>query len=129
MLNANRMDSRRRVPELDGVRTIAISLVLLFHVMRVPVAHHGALDYPTRIFAFGWGGVDVFFVLSGFLISGILLRTRDQPGALRSFLIRRVVRIMPLYLVVVASFYALQRSFADQWMFAGRASPWTMDAG
>jgi len=113
-----------RIAELDGLRTIAILLVLLYHLVRLPVPHHHLMDYPTRIFSFGWGGVDVFFVLSGFLIGGILTANRGRPGALRSFLTRRGVRIMPLYAAVVMSFYVLRQFLAAPWMFEGAPSPW-----
>ncbi|MFM5930134.1 MAG: acyltransferase family protein [Novosphingobium sp.] len=115
----------RRIVELDGLRTIAIALVILFHVLRVPVAHHSPLDYPTRPFAFGWGGVDVFFVLSGFLIGGILFAQRDRPGAMKRFLLRRCVRILPLYFAVVACFFAAKALNGPAWMLDGSTPAWT----
>jgi peptidoglycan/LPS O-acetylase OafA/YrhL len=72
------------IPELDGLRGIAVSLVLLFH-LQVP------------LFGIGWCGVDLFFVLSGYLITTILLWTKDSPGFFRNFYARRVLRIFPLY--------------------------------
>ena len=73
-------------PALDGLRGLAILLVLIYH----------NFDF-TNYFFFGWLGVDLFFVLSGFLITDILLRTVDQPGFLQNFYTRRVLRIFPLY--------------------------------
>ena len=93
------MDSKSsgHLPALDGVRGVAILLV---------IAHQlSPLDHPTsfvgkivsRGFGAGWMGVQLFFVLSGFLITGILLDTQSAPNQLRSFFARRVLRIFPLY--------------------------------
>ena len=73
-------------PVLDGLRGLAILLVVIYH----------NFDF-TNYFFFGWLGVDLFFVLSGFLITDILLRTLDHPNFLRNFYTRRILRIFPLY--------------------------------
>jgi peptidoglycan/LPS O-acetylase OafA/YrhL len=87
------------VPELDGVRGLAILLVLLFHFQATrPHWVPKILTYPMVL---GWSGVDLFFVLSGFLITGILIETRRCPNYLSSFYARRVLRIFPLYLLAV----------------------------
>ena len=66
------------IPELDGVRGLAILLVLLFHFQGTrPHWIPKALTYPMVL---GWSGVDLFFVLSGFLITGILIDTRRSPN-------------------------------------------------
>lgn len=109
--------------ELDGLRAVAITMVLAFHFLRVPVPHHHWLDYPTRLLAIGFGGVDLFFVLSGFLVGGILIDTRSRPAALRSFLVRRLIRIVPLYAVTVIAFYLERAAFGGGWLFDG-AVPW-----
>jgi Acyltransferase family len=92
-------DTSPRIPELDGLRGLAILLVMLCHYVGNP--DHSPLGFlPHRFFlAFtaGWSGVDLFFVLSGFLIGGILLEARDSPNYFRTFYIRRVFRILPIY--------------------------------
>jgi len=93
------MNSRPRayIPGLDGLRALAILLVIV-HNTSINEADAGIVARLwTGITDCGWIGVQLFFVLSGFLITGILLDGRDRPGALRSFYVRRVLRIFPLY--------------------------------
>jgi peptidoglycan/LPS O-acetylase OafA/YrhL len=80
--NAN----RQYYPALDGLRGLAILLVIVYH-------NFGFINY----FFFGWLGVDLFFVLSGFLITDILLKSFGSPNYLRNFYTRRVLRIFPVY--------------------------------
>jgi peptidoglycan/LPS O-acetylase OafA/YrhL len=94
-----------RIPELDGIRAIAIWMVLLVHVITAFPNPQGALNFlPWSMqvaLGHGWLGVDLFFMLSGFLITGILLDTRERPHYFRNFYARRFLRIMPLYFTVV----------------------------
>jgi peptidoglycan/LPS O-acetylase OafA/YrhL len=76
------------VPELDGVRGIAILLVLLFHSAR-------------NLFRIGWIGVDLFFVLSGFLITTGLLGAAGKPHYFRDFFTKRALRIWPVYYLLL----------------------------
>jgi peptidoglycan/LPS O-acetylase OafA/YrhL len=87
------------VPELDGLRGLAILLVMTHRLW--PRA--GDLAAYNGIAEVGWIGVDLFFVISGFLICGILLDTRDEPDALRNFYARRVLRIFPLFYLFVGT--------------------------
>src|SRR6187551_1792962 len=84
--------AQRRFPGLDGLRAIAASMVVLFHF--------GGPDIVQ-----GWIGVHLFFVLSGFLITTLLLREHDRAGrvALVDFYLRRAFRILPVYFLVLAA--------------------------
>ena len=85
------------VPALDGVRGLAILLVLA-HNLSPFESTRRLIDLSAELsFDFGWVGVQLFFVLSGYLITGILLDTRGAPGYYRAFFGRRVLRIFPLY--------------------------------
>ena len=75
---------------LDGLRALAVLMVFC--------QHYGAAK--AWIFGWGWTGVDVFFVLSGFLITGILFDSQDRPHRYRDFYARRTLRIFPLYYAV-----------------------------
>jgi peptidoglycan/LPS O-acetylase OafA/YrhL len=81
------------ISALDGLRGVAILLVLSFHVLNNPTFPHAW----GRISGRGWVGVDLFFVLSGFLITGILLRSRDTTNYFSTFYLRRFLRIAPVY--------------------------------
>jgi peptidoglycan/LPS O-acetylase OafA/YrhL len=78
-------------PALDGLRGIAILLVVIYH-------NFGFTNY----FYFGWLGVDLFFVLSGFLITSILIATEIEKRDLKNFFVRRILRIFPLYYLALA---------------------------
>src|SRR4051812_38057710 len=84
---------RGYIRELDGLRGLAIGLVMLHHYW--PAG--GVLSFGKNLAHLGWIGVDLFFVISGFLITGILLDTKDEQGYYRNFYARRGLRIFPLY--------------------------------
>jgi peptidoglycan/LPS O-acetylase OafA/YrhL len=90
-----------RVAGLDGLRGIAILLVMLFH-QTLTVGSTGVDRFVAFWTLGGWIGVDLFFVLSGFLITGILYDAKRSTGYFRNFYARRVLRIAPLYYGVVA---------------------------
>lgn len=93
---------RGYIPALDSVRGIAIAAVMVYHALR-ELPYTGRLEQAfERVIGAGWIGVDLFFVLSGFLITGILLDAKGGHAFFRSFYVRRALRIFPLYLVVVA---------------------------
>lgn len=99
---------RRYFPLLDVARCIAISMVILHHVgYRFPELAPGVVG---RFFwLVGWAGVDVFFVISGFLITDILVRS-SGAGAIKAFFVNRAFRIVPLYAAAL-TFYVLVTGF------------------
>lgn len=92
----------------------------------VVIAHYcGEVPHGLSGFAWGWLGVSIFFVLSGFLIGGIVLDQKDDDGFFRSFWVKRAGRILPAYLVVLAVVFAAAGLFADRdWMTAPHAPGW-----
>ncbi|HUO60564.1 MAG TPA: acyltransferase [Candidatus Acidoferrales bacterium] len=97
------MKADSRIPELDGLRGLAILLVLIFHVGILRSTSIGAVVNP--LVRFGWSGVDLFFVLSGFLIGGILLDNSDSKRYFAPFYARRFFRILPIYMAVVGLYW------------------------
>src|SRR5690242_18512664 len=90
------------IPALDGVRGLAILLVLITHGVDAGLQPGGAAERLIyNVARWGWVGVDLFFVLSGFLITGILLGSRDRPRYFTNFYARRALRIFPLYCATV----------------------------
>lgn len=92
--------SASRIPELDGIRGIAITLVIGCH-------YHAFASMFGGLPKFGWVGVDLFFVLSGYLITTVLLDLKGSPDALRTFFVRRMRRILPPYALVLVAVLVL----------------------
>jgi peptidoglycan/LPS O-acetylase OafA/YrhL len=90
-----------RIPALDGLRGVAILLVVAIHV-RLPPAELPLDHLVAFVLSAGWLGVDLFFVLSGFLITGLLIDARGGPRYFRTFYTRRTLRIFPLYYLTLA---------------------------
>ncbi len=88
------------LPELDGLRGLAILAVVFYHC-------HPRLEGTRLYYAslWGWAGVGLFFVLSGFLITCILLGTRDKPHFFHNFHARRALRVWPVYLLLLMVVY------------------------
>jgi peptidoglycan/LPS O-acetylase OafA/YrhL len=99
---------KNRVPELDGLRGLAIFIVVLFHyVSQEGVTAATATRLLQRFAILGWSGVDLFFVLSGFLIGGILMDARASAFYYRTFYARRFFRIIPIYYLWITAYVAL----------------------
>jgi peptidoglycan/LPS O-acetylase OafA/YrhL len=92
--------SEKRVPELDGLRATAILMVVAWHYLGMP---DGSQSIAGRFFVLGRGGVDLFFALSGYLITRILLEHKDSPNYFSTFYGRRSFRILPIYGVLVGA--------------------------
>src|ERR1700736_685060 len=111
---------QRKIPQLDAVRGVAVLMVLMIHASE----NH---PYMHRLFSNGWMGVDLFFVLSGFLITGILLDTKQSEDYFKNFYARRCLRIWPLYyslllfMFVIVPFVRPSEAHA---VFEARSSPW-----
>jgi peptidoglycan/LPS O-acetylase OafA/YrhL len=103
--------------ELDAIRGLAIALVVIFHYF-VATSHPqpgSGWDLVKAGFSYSWAGVDLFLVLSGFLIGGILLRHRETKDFYVAFYVRRAARLLPLYLAMIILYAA--------------ASPWLLASG
>ena len=93
----------RFMPAIDGLRALSIFGVLMLHFGWMPVGRQGLLEklHLCSVFQYGWVGVDIFFAISGFLITGILLDSKDSPHYFLNFYARRALRIWPIYYAVV----------------------------
>lgn len=100
-----------RIPELDGLRALAVLAVISFH-------YSVATVLANPVTGMGWAGVDLFFVLSGYLITSILLGSRSRPRYFSTFYARRTLRIFPVYFLLLAVYIAAAR-------LAGGPQPWT----
>jgi peptidoglycan/LPS O-acetylase OafA/YrhL len=92
----------RHMPSLDGLRGVAILLVLTHHFVASLDAEFSVNQRLSHWSQLGWTGVDLFFVLSGFLITGILYDAKSTPHFFRNFYARRALRIFPLYYIALA---------------------------
>jgi peptidoglycan/LPS O-acetylase OafA/YrhL len=109
--------SQGRIPELDGLRGLAILMVILLHyVADARGGEFGSFLYRFKnLFRLGWSGVDLFFILSGFLIGGILFDARESPNYFKAFYLRRVHRILPIYYLWV-SLFVVASVVASHWI-------------
>jgi peptidoglycan/LPS O-acetylase OafA/YrhL len=99
----NKLGDCNRIRELDGLRGVAIGMVVIYHFFQstLAVPPGSALAYLQAAARLSWTGVDLFFVLSGFLIGGILLDSRASTNYYSVFYKRRFFRIIPIYLVTL----------------------------
>ncbi len=117
-----------RIAALDGLRGIAVVMVLVFHAgAQSQVQQFGPWSYyASSVIAGGWLGVDLFFVLSGFLITRILLNTSGSSNYFQSFYARRFLRIFPLYWGFLAlSFWVLPGTSDSPWLRENQLWYWS----
>jgi len=93
--------------ELDGIRAIAALMVMFFHFFQHLETSNSILLLVKKASIFGQTGVSLFFVLSGFLITRILINTKDTPNFFYNFYLRRTVRIFPLYYLFLIIYFLL----------------------
>ncbi|HEY0161047.1 MAG TPA: acyltransferase [Edaphobacter sp.] len=108
------IDFKARFPALDGIRALAILMVFAAHYGG---GTHGGplLHFMNRAHNYGWIGVDLFFALSGFLITGILYDTRTDSKYFKRFFARRSVRVFPIFYLVFLVLLLLTPLFHFQW--------------
>jgi peptidoglycan/LPS O-acetylase OafA/YrhL len=100
--------SDRHYPAIDGLRGVAALMIVWHHFLQLCPMHGVVLSFLSRVFGFSWVGVDLFFALSGFLITGILTDSKLKKHYFRSFYGRRILRIFPLYYgLLVLAFFVL----------------------
>jgi peptidoglycan/LPS O-acetylase OafA/YrhL len=94
------------IPELQGLRGLAVLAVVFYHC-------HARLEGTWIHYAslWGWAGVNLFFTLSGFLITSILIESRDKPHYFRNFYARRALRIWPVYFLLLVVCYSVPEWF------------------
>ena len=107
--------SAHHIQSLDGLRGVAFLSVFFFHYGVSAHTNTPWVLFAKQITAGGWAGVDLFFVLSGFLITGILLDTSDDPHYFRNFYMRRALRIFPVFYGVALILLALTPFLHLQW--------------
>ena len=118
--------SERRILELNGLRGTAVAMVLLWHFVGAIISPDlGMLSkIASNVFVFGRTGVDLFFVLSGFLIVGILADRRESPYYFLAFYLRRAARILPPYLLLFALFWTFTFWLPPNKYFGETIGPW-----
>jgi peptidoglycan/LPS O-acetylase OafA/YrhL len=115
------------VPALDGIRGLAVLIVVVHNAAWIAGASNQiVMKGFIAITAMGWIGVSVFFALSGFLITGILIDSRGDKDYFRSFYLRRMLRIFPLYFTLLAAvvFLAAPLAWSPAWAAEVRANHW-----
>ena len=130
------------IPALDGVRGLAVFMVVIVHSSwREFVWAEGNSLYPylagqiyTWLMEFFWVSVDIFFALSGFLITGNLLDAKGSPHFFRNFYVRRALRIVPLYYAILVVFFFVIPHFAPLFSATNKTGDnplwlWTFNVG
>jgi peptidoglycan/LPS O-acetylase OafA/YrhL len=98
------------IKSLDGIRTLAITLVIICHYFTYQVSSHflnGNMKYIKNFTFWTWSGVDLFFILSGFLIGRILIYNKGSKNYFKAFYMRRFFRIFPAYYLILLGFFII----------------------
>src|SRR5690349_1009529 len=105
----------QRSSTLDAIRGVAILQVLAWHLFGEQMLN----QFPSigQIFSITWTGVDLFFVLSGFLIGGIIIDQRQSSNFYYVFYGRRALRILPLYVLLIVFYLFLNNNWDDAWTY------------
>jgi len=120
-----------RLTQLDGLRALAVLSVIVWHYVAAPLQAAGhRFDGVEKLLLLTWSGVDLFLVLSGYLIADILFKARDATNYFRVFFWRRFCRLMPLYALLLASFFVARALLAGEATFqpmleSNAVAPWT----
>jgi len=119
----------KRITELDGIRGIAALLIITWHygTSQLVNNHSLAAGYFKVMSTYFWTGVDLFFILSGFLLGNILLKNRSSENYFKAFYIRRICRIFPIYYLVLTIVFViciLGIGYSTDWWFNDKISYW-----
>ena len=106
------------IKALDGLRAIAALMIICFHYFRDTESDNYFFVLLAKFCTFGQTGVSLFFVLSGFLVTRVLLSTKPESGYFKKFYIRRILRIFPLYYLFLILWYVLVPFFNDSDFFS-----------
>jgi peptidoglycan/LPS O-acetylase OafA/YrhL len=119
---------KSRIQELDGLRAIAVLMVVAWHYIGYPAGNGSLSDgggFLFYLFRPGRTGDDLFFVLSGFLITSILIENRNAANNYRVFYIRRALRILPVYALMVLAFLVGRHFSWNEAVFGGEFPIWS----
>ena len=115
---------------LDILRAIAILLVIYWHYIICGISDNNSdllLKLMKKTGSWTWSGVDLFFVISGFLIGRILLLNKGAKNFFKTFYFKRLLRIFPLYYLIVCSYFLIALFLSDEnmgWLFQKEYAPW-----
>ena len=111
------LHNHTRKLQIDGLRGIATIIVVLFHYFNNSYSNNFELNLFERVISkitsFGWSGVNLFFVISGYLIGTILLKNKNSTNYFSTFYARRFLRIVPLYFIFLIVFIFFNSLFKD----------------
>ncbi len=131
-MSRSSLSPAKRIPELDGIRGIAVLLVVIWHYVPCQLQNQAGVWVPfvRRALYLTGSGVDLFFVLSGFLIVGILVDQRGADNYFRVFYLRRACRILPLYFLLLVLFVGIGATTrltatSYQWLFGNPLPLWS----